>query len=341
MNRIPISKTEFEDLLSYQCTKEDIAGFFHVSEKTIARFCQREYQRPFSEIAEEYKASGRVSLRRAQYASAIGGNVQMQIFLGKQWLNQTDKITQDVEVRSNEPQVVIYKHESQWPFDRETHKDPEPDQDPADDDHPDPEEVNPEDFEMPISEEAEAAITEKIKRLLFDTGTKKRVKSADDRVIMAIGMKSLMETREYFFQCDDDGTRPFVAEMTDRIDRMASEKFDINLRYGNGCSCSEHFHATENSQICTLCQSCLNTSEKCLWETSFTFTCACDPRIRDLADRYRESNLIRKEIDMFLDKNVSEDTAFSYRNILQRAVFVTEEDLRQLTEAEQTANVSS
>ena len=91
MKAIDIPKTEFEDLLSFQCTKEDIAGFFHVSEKTIARFCQREYHKPFTEVAEEYRSSGRVSLRRAQYAAAKAGNVQMLIFLGKQWLNQTDK----------------------------------------------------------------------------------------------------------------------------------------------------------------------------------------------------------------------------------------------------------
>ena len=114
MKAIDIPKTEFEDLLSFQCTKEDIAGFFHVSEKTIARFCQREYHKPFTEVAEEYRSSGRVSLRRAQYAAAKAGNVQMLIFLGKQWLNQTDKVETnlhaegDINVKHGEVTRVIY-----------------------------------------------------------------------------------------------------------------------------------------------------------------------------------------------------------------------------------------
>ena len=114
MKAIDIPKTEFEDLLSFQCTKEDIAGFFHVSEKTIARFCQREYKKSFSDVAAEYRSSGCVSLRRAQYAAAIGGNVQMMIFLGKQWLNQTDKVETnlhadgDINVKHGEVTRVIY-----------------------------------------------------------------------------------------------------------------------------------------------------------------------------------------------------------------------------------------
>lgn len=111
----PIDQEEFEDLLSLQCTKEDIAGFFHVSEKTLQNFCRKTYKMTFSEVAEEYKASGRVSIRRAQFAAAKAGNVQMLIHLGKQWLGQTDKVETNISGNisanvnhGNITRVIIY-----------------------------------------------------------------------------------------------------------------------------------------------------------------------------------------------------------------------------------------
>ena len=47
---------------------------------------------------------GRISLRRAQFEKALGGNVAMQIWLGKQHIDQKDKIEQ---TNINEPLPVI------------------------------------------------------------------------------------------------------------------------------------------------------------------------------------------------------------------------------------------
>lgn len=110
-----INKDEFEDLLNFQCTKEDIAGFFHVSEKTLQNYCRKTYKMTFSEIAEEYKAAGRVSIRRAQFAAAKAGNVQMLIHLGKHMLGQTDKVETSISGKisanvkhGNISKVIIY-----------------------------------------------------------------------------------------------------------------------------------------------------------------------------------------------------------------------------------------
>jgi hypothetical protein len=45
----------------------------------------------FTEFREENNSLGKVSLRRAQLQTAMAGNHIMQIWLGKQWLGQTDK----------------------------------------------------------------------------------------------------------------------------------------------------------------------------------------------------------------------------------------------------------
>ena len=47
---------------------------------------------------------GKISLRRAQFEKALGGNVAMQIWLGKQHLDQRDKIEQ---TSYNEPLPLI------------------------------------------------------------------------------------------------------------------------------------------------------------------------------------------------------------------------------------------
>ena len=334
-----IEREKFEDLLSYQCTKEDIAGFFHVSEKTIARFCQREYQKTFKELAEEYNASGRVSLRRAQYASAMAGNVQMQIFLGKQWLGQSDRITQDVKqnvaLRTDEPGIIIKYQSSDELQNKNRQHDPEPDQTDPEEDGPDPAEIKPEDLSITIDEEAENAICEKIKKLVLGKEIRKKIKDNDTRIRMAIGMKSLMEIRSYFMINAAAGETPvFVRWMID-VDRQMSDKYNIDYQKGNGCSCSEHFHAVPcNRQPCTLCQSNLKLSDKCTWETAINFVCACDPNIRDLADLYRENDLVMTELDLFMDDEINDDDAYSFRNILLKARFVTDDDLKELEAAD-------
>ena len=44
----------------------------------------------FAEYFRQKAPAGRISLRRAQFKSAIGGNVMAQIWLGKQMLGQRD-----------------------------------------------------------------------------------------------------------------------------------------------------------------------------------------------------------------------------------------------------------
>ena len=46
----------------------------------------------FSDIYKKLSSTGKMSLRRQQFKSAENGNVTMQIWLGKQWLGQTDKV---------------------------------------------------------------------------------------------------------------------------------------------------------------------------------------------------------------------------------------------------------
>ena len=102
-HKIKIDQTHFESLCALHCTLEEIANFFGCSADTIERWAKRTYNRNFAEIYAQKREVGRLSLRRKQYEIANKGNVTMLIWLGKQWLHQTEK----VETKSNEPQGPI------------------------------------------------------------------------------------------------------------------------------------------------------------------------------------------------------------------------------------------
>jgi hypothetical protein len=74
-----------EKLASIMATQEEIATFLDMSVKTLQR------DEEFSRIYKKGLEKGRMSIRRQQYKSAEGGNVTMQIWLGKQYLNQRDR----------------------------------------------------------------------------------------------------------------------------------------------------------------------------------------------------------------------------------------------------------
>lgn len=88
--RIEIDKNQFEKLCSIQCTLAEIASFFDCSDDTIERWCLRTYKEGFAEVYAKKRGIGKISLRRAQFKMAEH-NPTMAIWLGKQYLGQTDK----------------------------------------------------------------------------------------------------------------------------------------------------------------------------------------------------------------------------------------------------------
>jgi len=74
-----------EKLASIHCTQDEIASFLGCSVKTLQR--DKEFCRLYKKGMDE----GRMSLRRTQFKLAER-NPAMAIFLGKQYLGQTDKV---------------------------------------------------------------------------------------------------------------------------------------------------------------------------------------------------------------------------------------------------------
>ena len=87
--KIQIDYEQVEKMASIWCTEEEIASMIGCSVRTLQRdkeFC-RVYKRGLN--------NGKMSLRRTQVASAMDGNVTMQIWLGKQYLGQRDTVEID------------------------------------------------------------------------------------------------------------------------------------------------------------------------------------------------------------------------------------------------------
>ena len=89
INGQPLDASKVEALAALQCTMEEIASGLGISRSTLIR--RREEDPTIDTAIEKGRELGTRSLRRLQYEAAKGGNVTMQIWLGKQWLKQTDK----------------------------------------------------------------------------------------------------------------------------------------------------------------------------------------------------------------------------------------------------------
>ncbi len=105
-----IDKDLFEKLCRIQCTKDEICSVLECDEKTLTVFCKDTYGEGFSDIFKKKSKEGKTSLRRLQWKAANNGNVTMLIWLGKQYLGQTDK--QEFSGDKDNPIIVKFKDDN-------------------------------------------------------------------------------------------------------------------------------------------------------------------------------------------------------------------------------------
>jgi hypothetical protein len=95
---VEIPLDQVEKLGALQCTEAEMAGFFGVSLATIKRrMAEEEFRAVYQRGAEK----GRISLRRSQFKLAESGNPALNIWLGKQYLGQKEKL--ENTLRTDEP----------------------------------------------------------------------------------------------------------------------------------------------------------------------------------------------------------------------------------------------
>ena len=105
--RKEIDSDQFEKLCGLQCTLAEIAGWFGCSEDTIERWCKRTYTAGFADAFKRFSQSGKISLRRFQFKIAEK-NAAMAIFLGKNYLGQSDRNETIISAGNPAPERLVF-----------------------------------------------------------------------------------------------------------------------------------------------------------------------------------------------------------------------------------------
>ena len=90
--RYEVDYETLDKLCGIQCTGEECAAILKVDYDTLDRALKRDKKGGFTEYFAQKGAFGKMSLRRKQYDQAMTGNSTMLVWLGKQWLGQTDRV---------------------------------------------------------------------------------------------------------------------------------------------------------------------------------------------------------------------------------------------------------
>lgn len=97
--RLELDEALILQLSRIHCTHKEMASILNCSTDTL--------KDNYSHLIEKGRDEGKMSLRRSQFKKAIDdGNVAMQIWLGKQYLDQKDKIENNQIVQHARPATI-------------------------------------------------------------------------------------------------------------------------------------------------------------------------------------------------------------------------------------------
>ena len=100
--RIELDEMEFNgwdqlEVLAVWGTAEFCASKLGLSPDTLDRRIKERYGHGFAEYKHKIQEPLRINLMKKQYDVAMSGNVGMLIWLGKQYLKQSDKVAQEIQ----------------------------------------------------------------------------------------------------------------------------------------------------------------------------------------------------------------------------------------------------
>ena len=88
-----------DELLEADCEGTEVAAYLGIAADTLYDRCVKENGVIFSAYLREKKAKGNTTLKQKQYETAMDGDKTMLIWLGKNRLNQRDKLDHDVSIQ--------------------------------------------------------------------------------------------------------------------------------------------------------------------------------------------------------------------------------------------------
>ena len=95
-----------ENMARIMCTEDEIATCLGTTTTTLHNDDNDEL---FKNAIKKGQANGHQSLRRKQYEVAMKGNTSMLIWLGKQYLHQTDKVEQTTSFEDLTPLAELLR----------------------------------------------------------------------------------------------------------------------------------------------------------------------------------------------------------------------------------------
>lgn len=104
--QIKINWNLVKQYLKAQCSAEGIAGIIGVSRDTLYGRCPKDLGIGFDELRQEMRETGKELLRKTQFDLAVQGDKAMLIWLGKQYLGQSDKTDSVTEIKSDLPVTI-------------------------------------------------------------------------------------------------------------------------------------------------------------------------------------------------------------------------------------------
>ena len=90
-----INKDELEKLMRLFPSEQEAADWFGVKPKTLFRFIQKHFRCSFVQLRDKSFAKTKIAIKRAQIEKALKGDNTMLIWVGKQYLKQTDKLVHE------------------------------------------------------------------------------------------------------------------------------------------------------------------------------------------------------------------------------------------------------
>ena len=90
---------QFKKLCAIFCTKSEVCSVMGLDKKTLDKLIAEHFpdMPPWEESFDYFSASGKASLRRMQFQLALDGDKTMLIFLGKNYLGQSDQLAKQAE----------------------------------------------------------------------------------------------------------------------------------------------------------------------------------------------------------------------------------------------------
>jgi hypothetical protein len=104
--KIEVNPEQVRALARLGCTWDEIAGVLKIARTTLV---VRMKEKKFRDAYDQGVAEGDVSLRRAQYDSAMKGKAGVLVWLGKNRLNQADRVETKNETTVHDDSNAIDK----------------------------------------------------------------------------------------------------------------------------------------------------------------------------------------------------------------------------------------